>query len=100
MRAKIASSKAKRSIASSTTASSLRPTAWNRRSKREFFHPENDPPTAEISFVAVDFGTAGFLDIGWITTLDAPHRIADAIFRDSFLCDQPFRKTPTGRAFH
>lgn len=67
--------------------------------KRAFFHPETNPPTADIPIVAVDFGSAGFPDIGWITTLDAPHRIADAIFRDSLLNGTLFRNTSTGRAF-
>ena len=41
--------------------------------------------------------------IGRITTLDAPHRIADAIFRDSVLRSNgqivPFRSSDEGRAF-
>ncbi|RME26346.1 MAG: type I-U CRISPR-associated protein Cas7, partial [Deltaproteobacteria bacterium] len=64
--------------------------------------------------IAVDFsGQEGLEDIGEITTLDAPHRIADAILRDSVLRDSvlpdstddgagglvPFRRTPIGKAF-
>jgi CRISPR-associated protein Csb1 len=41
--------------------------------------------------------------VGRITTLDAPHRIADAIFRDSVLrtgaATLPFRDSPEGRAY-
>ncbi len=41
--------------------------------------------------------------IGRITALDAPHRIADAILRDSVFCQNGqgtgFRETPEGRAF-
>src|SRR5882672_6429990 len=40
--------------------------------------------------------------IGRITTLDAPHRIADAIFRDSVLDNGtviPFRESREGRAY-
>ena len=38
-------------------------------------------------------------DLGRITTLEAPHRIADALFRDSLLGDMPFRLSAPGRAF-
>lgn len=53
-----------------------------------------------ISFplLAVDFGSH-FADIGEITTLDAPHRIADAIFRDSLLGDQKFPDTDIAKAY-
>jgi CRISPR-associated protein Csb1 len=40
-----------------------------------------------------------FPDIGVITTLDAPHRIADAIFRDSLLEGKKFRESDVGKAF-
>ncbi len=40
-----------------------------------------------------------FPDIGSVTTFEAPHRIADAIFRDSTLDGVEFRKTPLGQAF-
>jgi len=50
--------------------------------------------------VLVDFsGEEGLEDIGEITALQAPHRIADAILRDSLLEDKPFRQTPIGQAF-
>ncbi|PPK72817.1 CRISPR-associated Csx4 family protein [Methylobacter tundripaludum] len=48
--------------------------------------------------LAVDFGSH-FADIGEITTLDAPHRIADAIFRDSLLGDQKFPDTNIAKAY-
>ena len=57
----------------------------------------------ELQFpvVAVDFdGVEGLQDLGQITALQAPHRIADAIFRDSV--DEhgtPFRQTAVGREF-
>ena len=35
--------------------------------------------------------------VGRITSLQAPHRIADAILRDSMLGDQPFRDSDEGR---
>ncbi len=48
--------------------------------------------------LSVDFGT-NFFDIGEITTLDAPHRIADAIFRDSLLGDVKFSDTDIAKAY-
>lgn len=51
-----------------------------------------------IPLIQTDFSSE-FPDIGKITTLDAPHRIADAIFRDSNLDGTPFRKTEQGKAF-
>lgn len=56
----------------------------------------------ELDFpvIGVDFSQEeGLEDLGQITTLDAPHRIADAILRDSVEGDTPFRLTPIGRAF-
>jgi len=35
--------------------------------------------------------------VGRVTSLQAPHRIADAILRDSMLDDQPFRKSEVGQ---
>lgn len=52
----------------------------------------------EVPMLEVDFSTA-FPDIGAITTLDAPHRIADAIFRDCLLDGVRFRESPIGHAF-
>ena len=51
----------------------------------------------EMPLLAVEF--TEFPDIGRITALDAPHRIADAIFRDSELGGVKFRETEDGRAF-
>lgn len=48
--------------------------------------------------LAVNFGSR-FADIGEVTTLDAPHRIADAIFRDSLLDDQKFPDTDIAKAY-
>lgn len=49
--------------------------------------------------VAVDFsGIDGLADLGQITALQAPHRIADAILRDSVdAAGVPFRQTAIGR---
>lgn len=48
--------------------------------------------------LTVDFAAAGIGTIGEITSLDAPHRIYDAILRDSLLGGQPFGKSPQGQA--
>jgi CRISPR-associated protein Csb1 len=47
----------------------------------------------------VDFAGAGLPEVGRITSLEAPHRIADAILRDSLLDGVPFRQSGPGRAF-
>jgi CRISPR-associated protein Csb1 len=61
--------------------------AWRRR--------ELDFPV-----VAVDFSVeSGLEDLGLITTLDAPHRLADALLRDSVSDGKPFRLTDAGLAF-
>ena len=47
----------------------------------------------------VDFGgEADLEDVGRITVLEAPHRLADAIFRDSLLEGTLFRLSDVGRA--
>ncbi len=48
----------------------------------------------------VDFSTENgeFDDIGRLTVLEAPHRLADAIFRDSLLDNTLFRLSAVGRA--
>ncbi len=47
----------------------------------------------------VDFtGDPALNDLGRITVLEAPHRLADAIFRDSLLDDTLFRLSDVGRA--
>ncbi len=55
----------------------------------------------ELSFPVpyVDFtGEPGVEDLGRITVLEAPHRLADAIFRDSLLDGTLFRLSDVGRA--
>ncbi|MBS0600303.1 MAG: type I-U CRISPR-associated protein Cas7, partial [Proteobacteria bacterium] len=42
---------------------------------------------------------AEFSNLGAVSTLEAPHRIADAIFRDSTLDGVPFRDSVIGQAF-
>ena len=51
-----------------------------------------------IPLIQVDF-TPDFPDLGKISTLDAPHRIADAIFREANYDGTPFRKTDYGQMF-
>jgi CRISPR-associated protein Csb1 len=59
---------------------------------------ESKPPKCRIPVVRVDFNKH-FPDIGYVTTFDAPHRIADAILRDSLLNGTKFRESDVGRAF-
>lgn len=51
-----------------------------------------------IPVIEVDFSGAELLDeVGRITSLQAPHRAADAILRDSLLDGVPFRKSEIGK---
>jgi CRISPR-associated protein Csb1 len=51
-----------------------------------------------LPIIAVEFPRDGLLDdIGTITSLQAPHRVADAILRDSELDGVPFRQTAIGK---
>lgn len=50
-----------------------------------------------IPLVEVDFDRAGVPEVGKLTSLEAPHRYADAILRDSFHGQVPFRQSPEGR---
>ncbi len=52
----------------------------------------------EFPLMRVDF-SEHFPDIGAVTSLDAPHRIADAVFRESMLDDTPFRDSEAGQRF-
>jgi len=47
--------------------------------------------------ISVDFSETEVGDIGRITTLDAPHRVFDAIIRDSELAGVRFRDTEPGK---
>jgi CRISPR-associated protein Csb1 len=51
-----------------------------------------------LPYLSVDFASAGFNSIGEITSLDAPHRIFDAILRDSLLDGTPFRESEVGKS--
>jgi len=50
----------------------------------------------ELPYVTVDFGDSGLAGLSEITSLDAPHRVYDAILRDSLLDGKPFMKSPLG----
>jgi CRISPR-associated protein Csb1 len=52
----------------------------------------------QLPLLQIDF-TANFPDVGIITTLDAPHRIADAFFRESKFGENMFRDSEVGKAF-
>ena len=52
----------------------------------------------KLPIIQVDF-SENFPDVGAITTLDAPHRIADAIFRESKFGETRFRDSEIGQAF-
>lgn len=56
--------------------------------------------------IGVDFtGETGMEDLGFLTSLQAPHRIADALLRDAIWKDEanqramPFRESPEGQAY-
>lgn len=52
-----------------------------------------------VPVLNVDFTGIGLLDeIGRVSSLEAPHRIADAILRDSLYDGQPFRKSKLGKS--
>jgi CRISPR-associated protein Csb1 len=51
-----------------------------------------------VPYVTVDFKEAGLVGISDLTSLDAPHRVYDAILRDSLLDGIPFPKSGIGKA--
>ncbi len=51
----------------------------------------------QIPYVTVDFRGAGLEPLERITSLDAPHRVYDAILRDSLLNSIPFMQSDEGR---
>ena len=50
-----------------------------------------------LPYVTVDFSRAGLDPLAEITSLDAPHRVYDAIFRDSLLGNESFMQSEQGR---
>lgn len=53
--------------------------------------------TVPVPYVSVDFLGAGLEPLERITSLDAPHRVYDAILRDSLLDGSPFMQSDEGR---
>lgn len=51
-----------------------------------------------LPVIAVDF-TSTAPDVGMVTSLSAPHRVADALLRDSLLDGELFRLSKVGRSF-
>ena len=56
----------------------------------DFTNAKHDDPALDLSTLGGD---------GYITTLEAPHRLADALLRDSLIDGKPFRYTDAGRRF-
>lgn len=56
----------------------------------DFTGATHDDPALDLSSLGGD---------GYITTLEAPHRLADALLRDSLIGGKPFRYTDAGRRF-
>ena len=50
-----------------------------------------------LPYVTVDFSDAGLHPITEVTSLDAPHRIYDAILRDSLHGEEPFMQSQVGK---
>lgn len=53
-------------------------------------------PNINLPYVMVDFRNSGIDGITEITSLDAPHRVYDAIFRDSNLNGEAFMRSAVG----
>lgn len=53
-----------------------------------------------IPVVGVDFAQAGLAEVGTVTSLEAPHRLADAILRDSLKDGVKFRDTVEGKTLN
>lgn len=57
-----------------------------------------DREQIELPLVVVDFPDEGLIDpVGRLTSLETPHRLADAILRDSEYEGTPFRKSELGK---
>jgi CRISPR-associated protein Csb1 len=52
---------------------------------------------ADIPVVTVDFSSTVLREVGEVTSLDAPHRLADAILRDSLNAGIAFRSSTEGK---
>ena len=58
---------------------------------------EGDGERVPLPCVTVDFSGAGLEPLERITSLDAPHRVYDAVLRDSLLNGAPFMQSEEGR---
>ena len=56
-----------------------------------------DEDAIPLPYVTVDFRDVGLQPLEQITSLDAPHRVYDAILRDSLLDETPFMQSEQGR---
>jgi len=63
--------------------------------KETFYHGLDKE--AAIPIIVVDFTSAGLPEVGEITSLDVPHRLADAILRDSLLGNVSFVQSELGK---
>ncbi len=57
---------------------------------------EEDAASVPLPFVAVDFSGAGLEPLERVTSLDAPHRVYDAVLRDSLLDGVSFMQSEEG----
>lgn len=55
-----------------------------------------DDSPMPLPYVTVDFRGKGLEPLERITSMDAPHRVYDAILRDSLLKDEPFMRSEQG----
>lgn len=59
-----------------------------------------DAQKIQMPLLAIDFGADTsdlvLMEVGRLTAFEAPHRMCDAIFRDSVLGDVPFRQSALG----
>ena len=73
------------------------------RMEEALFEAWQADATINFPVMGVDFSGAGELaDLGFVSALHAPHRIADALLRDALTQDDqpiPFRDSPGGRAY-
>jgi len=63
----------------------------------EALRDSRDSGAISFPLIAVDFSKTEIPDIGRISTMDAPHRIFDAIIRDSEIGGMRFRETEVGK---
>jgi CRISPR-associated protein Csb1 len=63
----------------------------------EALRAARDAKRVAFPVMSVDFTDTPVADLGRITTLDAPHRVFDAIFRDSQLNNKRFKDTDEGK---